>query len=434
MSAQSTSSTDPGFEQYLFGDWWGVREKLANDGIHPTFIVVTDPFGNPTGGERRGFTDYTLIGLDIRLDTEMMGGWRGGQFTIGAAINFGNDLTTEYVGNTYPIQLASVATSQPRLTYLSYRQTFAEGKLDLLVGRLTINSLQGEEFIGSAYFKAFTSVGFDLLPQGVFLNSPGANGYPATTWGGRLKYSPANNLYVQAGVYNGDPNQKNGAHHGLDLSVKGPLFAIGEVGLRWNYGDQDTGLARNIKVGGYYDGGAYKTSDSGSQTTGTAKGLFGFYVLGDQQLWRWTDDRHRRPVHPNNARLGDSERDRHLGVFGAFMAAPQARLNTVPYFFDAGVVAYGPTSKRPRDFAALGFVYGSFQNGPLRTGELLVQSDNEEAVEITYGYTLRPGLLLQPALQYLLNPRGNPLISATLPANGRVPNALAAGINIVINP
>lgn len=434
MSAQSLSSADSRFEQYLFGDWWGLRDKLAQDGIQPTVVIVTDPFGNLSGGERRGFTDYTLIGVDIRFDTEMMGGWRGGQFTIGAAINVGNDLTTEYVGNTYPIQLASVATSQPRLTYLSYMQTFAERKLNLLIGRLTINSLQGEEFMGSAYFKAFTSVGFDLLPQGIFLNSPGAYGYPATTWGGRLKYSPTNKFYVQAGVYNGDPVQKNGVHHGLDLSVQGPLFTIGEVGLRWNYGDEDTGLARNIKVGGYYDGGTYKNTVSGSQATRNANGLYGLYVLGDQQLWRWRDNQHRRPVHPNKARLGDSERDRHLGVFGAFMAAPQARLNTVPYFFDAGLVAYGPTPKRPRDFAALGFVYGSFQNSPLHTGDLLVQSDNEEAVEITYGYTLRPGLVLQPALQYLLNPRGNPLIPATLPANGKVPNALAAGINIVINP
>jgi porin len=434
MSAQSSPSTDRRFEQYLFGDWWGSREKLANSGIQPAFVIVTDPFGNPTGGERRGFTDYTLIGLDVRLDTEMMGGWRGGQFTIGGAISFGNNLTNQYVGNTYLVQLASVTTSQPRLTYLSYMQTFAEGKLNLLVGRLTINSLQGDEFMGSAYFKSLTSVGFDLLPQGIFLNSPGAYGYPATTWGGRIKYSPADKFYVQAGVYNGDPNQKDGVHHGLDLSMRGPLFTIGEIGLRWNYGEEDSGLARNIKLGGYYDGGAYKTSVSGTSATRGVNGLYGFYVLGDQQLWRWNDDRHRRPVHPNKARLGDSERDRHAGVFGAFMAAPQARLNTVPYFFDAGLVAYGPTPKRPRDFAALGFVYGSFQNSPLHTGELLVQSDNEETLEITYGYTLRPGLLLQPALQYLLNPRGNPLISATLPANGRVPNALAAGINIVINP
>ena len=287
--------------------------------------------------------------------------------------------------------------------------------------------------MGSAYSKAFTSVGFDLLPQGIFLNSPGAYGYPATTWGGRIKYSPTNKFYVQAGIYNGDPSQKSGTHHGLDLSLRGPVFAIGEVGLRWNYGDEDTGLARNIKVGSYYDGGTYKNA-SGSQSTRNAQGLYGLYVLGDQQLWRWNDDRHRRPVHPDKARLGDSERDRHLGVFGSFLAAPQARLNTVPYFFDSGLVAYGPTSRRSRDFAALGFVYGAFQNSPLHTGDLLVQSDNEEAVELTYGYAIRPGLLVQPALQYLINPRGNPLISTTLPANGRVPNALAAGINIVINP
>src|SRR5262249_31647079 len=146
-----------------------------------------------------------------------------------------------------------------------------------------------------------------------------ATGYPATTWGGRLRYSPTNTFYVQAGVYNGDPNPKNGVHHGLDLSLRGPLFTIGEIGFRWNYGEQQSGLARNIKLGGYYDGNTYKTAASGSRN---ADGLYGFYVLGDQQLLRWRDERHRRPVDPNLARMGYSDRDRHLGIFGAFMAAP----------------------------------------------------------------------------------------------------------------
>jgi hypothetical protein len=81
--------------------------SLTIDRIQPNLVIVTDPLGNLTGVERSGFTDYTLIGLDLHFGTQAMGGWRGGQFTVGAAINFGNDLRTQDAGDTYPIQLAS---------------------------------------------------------------------------------------------------------------------------------------------------------------------------------------------------------------------------------------------------------------------------------------------------------------------------------------
>jgi carbohydrate-selective porin OprB len=44
-------------------------------------------------------------------------------------------------------------------------------------------------------------------------------------------------------------------------------------------------------------------------------------------------------------------------------------------------------------------------------------------LEWTYGCTVRPGLLVQPSLQYLVNPGGEKAI----------PNALAIGVNIVFN-
>jgi porin len=94
-------------------------------------------------------------------------------------------------------------------------------------------------------------VGFDLIPQGLFFDATGASGYPHTTWGTRLKYTFSDRVYLQAGAYNGDVKQRNGDQHGVDFSLRGPLFTIAELGLRWNSGAQDTGLTRNLKFGGY---------------------------------------------------------------------------------------------------------------------------------------------------------------------------------------
>src|SRR5262249_34420379 len=154
----------------------------------------------------------------------------------------------------------------------------------------------------------------DLVPLGLFLNAPGAFGYPDATWGARLKVEPVERFYVMAGVYNGDPSLKSGEQHGVDFSLHGPPFAIGEIGLRRNYGAQATGLAGNLKLGAYEDGGRY-----------------GVYVVGDQELLR----------------LGQPADHRHLGAFGGFVFTPERKRNPVPVFLDAGLVLYGPVPARP---------------------------------------------------------------------------------------
>ena len=363
-----------------------------------SFLFITDPFGNVTGGLRRGFTDYSLAGADLLVDTEKLLGWCGGELHVGVAANFGSSLSKNYVGNGFPIQLADVADTNARLTYLSYTQSFFDDELSVRVGRLTINSVYGDEFLGSDYFKVFSSVGIDLVPLGLFLNAPGAFGYPDTTWGARVKVEPVKEFYTMVGAYNGDPKLKEGERHGVDFSMRGPLFFIGEVGWRRNYGKDAAGLSGNFKLGGYYDGG-----------------LYGLYLLGDQELLRW----------------GDSKQDRHLAAFGALTFTPNWHANMTPLFFDTGLVLYGPTSSRPKDFIGFAVVYGAYRGGntsamgaPNVVNTSMNEQDFEISLEWTYGLKLFPGLVLQPDVQYIIHPGGEP----------GIPNALAMGLNVVVNP
>jgi porin len=403
-------------DKYLFGDWLGTRSQLADDGIKPQALFIADPFVNAAGGRRRGFSEYDLLALDLLFDTDKLLGLPGGQFHIGFANSSGTSLSKQYVGNTFPVQLADVASPNPRLTYLSYTQSLFDDKLSVRFGRVTINSVYVEEFAGSQYFKAFTSVAFDLVPLGIFLNAPGAFGYPLTTWGARVKFEPTESFYVMVGCYNGDPEVKDGDRHGVDFTLRGPAFVIGEIGYRRNYGADASGLPGNLKLGAYFNGGDAEVFGSGvaGQPSEAVQARYGFDVLGDQALVRW----------------GDPAEKRHLGVFGAFACAPDQRVNQVPYFFDAGLVAYGFLPSRPRDFAGFGVAYGSY-SGDLRRAESAqaltdptvgVQS-YEMTLEWNYGCTVRPGMLVQPSLQYLINPAGN----------RTVPNALAVGVNLVLN-
>jgi porin len=303
---QTAAASDEFREKYLFGDWFGYRSELAAHGIKPSLLFIVDPFANLRGGLRRGVTNYDLLCVDVVIDTSDLLALAGGQFHVGFAVNFGTSLSRHYVGNSFPIQLADVAGAQPKLTYLSYTQALAENRLTVRLGRLTVNSVFGEEFMGSEYFKAMASVAFNLIPIGLFLNAPGAFGYPETTWGARIKFEPVPQFYAMAGAYNGDPTMKEGYLHGLDFSLRGPLFAIGEVGFRWNYEDHATGLPRNIKAGAYFNGGQFDVLGTGGRSR-TVHGLYGLYILGDQIVSRW----------------GDSSQNRHLGVYGGLPGRPR---------------------------------------------------------------------------------------------------------------
>src|SRR5262249_46709936 len=161
-------------------------------------------------------------------------------------------------------------------------------------------------------------------------------------------------FYARAGSSNGDPDAKAGARHGVDFTMHGPPFVIGEVGYRRNYGADAPGLPGNAKLGAYFNGGSAQVFGPGlaGQTNESVTARYGLYVLGDQALARW----------------GDPAERRHLGAFAAFVCAPDRRVNTAPYFFDAGLVAYGFLPGRPRDFAGFGVAYGSY-SGDLRRAE-----------------------------------------------------------------
>jgi porin len=390
--------------RYFLGDWMGLRPKLANLGIRLGLLFITDPFGNLTGGRERGASDYSLLGFGVVLRTDPLLGWHGGQFHVGFAVNFGTSLSMNYVGNAFPIQLADVADPHPRLTYLSYTQSLFAGTLSIRLGRTTINSVSSEEFLGSEYFKAFTSVGIDLVPIAIFLNAPGAFGYPDTTWGARIKIAPAKRFYAMVGVYNGDPALKEGKRNGLDFSMRGPPFVISEFGFK--------GESSNLKFGGYYNGGTAPAFASAPDRSSTISGgRYGVYILADHAL----------------VRFGDPDQHRHLGVFGAFLASPDQRVNKIPYFFDTGFVLYGPSRSRPKDFVGFAAVYGSY-SGDLRRAEKAQPAatgvqHSETTLELNYGWMIRPGLLVQPDAQYIVHPNGN----------SRLRNAFAVGLNIVIN-
>ena len=209
------------------------------------------------------------------------------------------------------------------------------------------------------------------------------------------------------GIYNGDPDVGLANRYGLDFTFKGPAYGIAEVGWRRNQGIKDTGLPGNLKFGGFVLGGRAQTFDSAS----SRGGRFGLYVVGDQAL----------------VRFGDANSGRHLGVFGSFVMAPDESVSPMPYYFSAGLVAYGPLDFRPKDFLSVGVAYGAYSR-QLREEEQKadpsgIYSSYEMTVEVSYGIQMLPGLIIQPGLQVLLHPG----------SDSQAPAALALGLNAIVS-
>jgi porin len=395
---------------HLFGDWGGARAELERAGITPTFSLVTDIAGNPTGGLRQGGTESSNLGLDLQFDLVKIAGLGGGTVLVSMSDRFGNSLTKDYIGNTFNVQ-QNFGGETFKVIDVAYRQQLLDDHLAFRVGRLAA----GDEFFVSSYDYLFMQNGLCGNPVGVFLNAPGMTAYPNTTWGAWVRANPSQRGYVMAGVFNGDPAIRNNDRHGVDGSFNGPLFTIAEAGYQANGLPGDPGPAGDYKVGAWYDDSAYAEFRPPGQPSADKRGNTGIYVMFDQAL----------------VPFGDRRSGRGLGVFGSFLVSPDETVSTLPYFFTAGVAARGIAASRPNDACGLAVIYGQFSSD-LRAEQQAARLANpairpqgyEAAFELTYrAYLGNGGVFVQPDGQYILHPGGT----------GRIADAVVLGCQVGID-
>src|SRR5262245_22296744 len=229
--------------EHLLGDWFTTRTWLEDHGITPTLTFVTDSLGNPTGGSKQGFTTANNLGLDLNFDLKKLVGLEGSSFLISMSYRFGGSLSANYIHNVFIVQqVFSGATFH--FINMAYLQKLFDDRVELRLGRIAT----GDDFLVSPYNYVFVQNGFDGNPVGIFFNSPGMSAYSNDTWGALVKARPTARTYIMGGVYNGDPSIRANDKHGVDFSMDGPAFAIGEVAYPPNGLPGDRGLLGNYKA------------------------------------------------------------------------------------------------------------------------------------------------------------------------------------------
>jgi porin len=398
------------------------RQLLASWGVTPTLTYVSNILGNPVGGRSRKVAYDDNLGLDLHVDLGLFAGLTGLAFHMSGSLRSGRNLSTKAIGNTFPASNLFGGETL-RLYALYLEQSFAEETISVQAGRVGL----GDEFLTSPLYSIFLNNAIDGNPISVPLNIAtfSSTAYPVAQWGLRATVKPTQDWYVMTAVSNGDQTLARNSAHGADLSFRSraSLFAIGEVGYLHEHGGAFAELPGNYKFGGYYDSGkftdffrdrhgaSYLMSDLPPRNT---HNNYGLYVLIDQEVFREDDPKHIQGLTP----------------FAGVTFAP-SDINLLPFFFMGGCVYTGLIPGRNRDSLGVGVAYGPFSNDLRRSQRLQRRLDGshggvqdfEMVWELTYQYEVTPHLLLQPDLQYLIQPGGT----------GRIPDALVLGVQIAIN-
>lgn len=399
--------------------WWeadgiawdalGLRPTLSDHGLDLFASYTMDVFGNTTGGLKRGTVYAGLLNFGADLDLEKAVGWHGASVSTTWLWLSGRDASEDLVGNFLTISnIAGFNTL--RMFELWFQQNFLDNAISLRVGQLAADS----EFIISDYAALFLNGTFGW-PAFAYTNIPeGGPGYPMGTLGVRIAAQPAPWLSLLAAGFQGNVFAQDVNRHGFRyrLDARDGYTFLGESQARWNQSDDEQGLPGQLKGGLWFQTGKYADPLADS----TSSGNCGFYAILDQMIFREAaaeaspspaDDR-----GPGNAKsvkqlvpVQTEKSDQGLGFFTRVAFTPQDR-NFVDFYFDTGLTYKGLIPTRDNDTLGVAFGYAQISNGA-RSGladEGSRPARAEMVLETTYQIQINPWLILQPDLQYIIQP------------------------------
>jgi porin len=406
-------ATDYPASDYLLGDW-RTRDSWSHGGISLGLNWTAEPMFNVAGGEMQGGTYADNIAMDVTLNLERLFGVPATTLLVKGSKRDGLSVSQQFIapsigGNLFTVQ-ELYGGQNVKLANVQFNTVLLGKRLDLAYGRLIAN----DDFLRSPLYCQFVNNSFCGSPKPVFLQNPFTfTAYPLATWGARVRYdTPARQWTIQAALYDGDPEGREGdptaANHNQHGTSWGwgdnGITLAGEVHYHLNR-DSKTALPGVYKVGGYYMTGDFLKVASIDNTTqsGNAMG----WVLADQMFYR---------EKPGS--------QRGLWGFGAVVFSFTNATNPMNWYFNAGLVYQGLFLSRPRDTTGFAITSGWFDSevNQAQAAQGLPGKNYEAVVELNHQFVLGRGISFQPDLQYIIRPGGT----------GQIDNALAIGARVSV--
>jgi porin len=378
---------------YLLGDLG--RAALKQRGIDISATMVDEAVANASGGSKNGGANAGQLGVGAKFDMEKLAGIHGGLFGVTLVDRWGRNLNSD--SDIPALQLTNEVFGRGnivRLTEFYYDQKLFSGALELKGGRLPVGA---DFFFGNCDFINLTFCGGQ---PGNILGSYIYN-WPVSQMAGVVKVNLPQNLQLQVGFYDANPNYLETKANPALLPVFAPSFN-GHIGVNspgagllvpveLNWKGSINGLSGIWKVGGWYN-----DADAATISTGRVEsGLSGAYVSIWQQIRAASSYKDAPdPTH---------------GLFTFFNASfGDQRTSVQDYQIAWGLQQVGTFASRPDD--SVGFAVGTTHVNSdcrIRNNCGNVKADgNEVPIEVWYGYQATPWLNLKFDAQYVINPGG----------------------------
>jgi porin len=414
-------------QDYLLGDWGGLRTDLSKRGVDFEFFYVGSYAMNLNGGLQRGNAYQGGLLMAMTLDSEKLVGYHGGTFNVSSIwLNGEKPFSDRYVGDLNKVNLVDFKNSF-RLWELWYEQKFLEDKVSLKFGQMSIdrdfilpeyyNGLASINFVNQTFF--YPTMAFNVYDQPFFpVGKHALASTPYGTPGVRLRIDPCPQGYFQVGAYDGNPDFSD---HGTRVSLRSDEGALiyGEIGLKINQTKEAQGPPGNLKLGAYYHTdefydmyeGTFNAFDNFVGTSispglaRTRDGNYGVYFLADQVLWR---------------EIG-REDPAIQGLVGFFRVAtaPKDR-NLAQFGIDGGLLYRGLIPSRDWDTFGIAGSYMEISDDLNRAQRDInnalapftpfpKRADYEAVIEASYKAQLTAWWTLQPSVQHVIHPGGRVL-------------------------
>ena len=404
IRAQDENAAAPLLERdQILGDWVTANPLLTDRGVTLFGGYLAEVWGNTSGGINAGAVYTGVLDFGAELDLEKVAGWHGASTSTTWQWLSGRDASEDLVGNFLTVSNAA-GFNTLRMLEMWFQQNLLEDAVSIRLGQLTADA----EFLISDYGGLFLNATFGWAPL-AYMNIPsGGPASPMGAPGARVAVTPLEWFTFLSAVFQGNVFAQDVNRHGFRwrLDAQQGFSFFNEAQIRWNHRDEETGLPGQFKAGAWFQTGEY----ADVLTNSTASGNSGYYFIIDQMLVRESAE-----VAPAQNKSGKNfkepvpvaKSDQGLGWFSRMGFAPSDR-NFVDYYFDAGFTYKGLVPGRDNDTAGVAFGYAQLSSGA--QGGIAdgggTPAGAEMALEVTYQAEITPCFIVQPDVQYIINPGG----------------------------
>lgn len=384
-SAHETSAG----EATLTGNFWGLGDELAKDGLSVSLSATSIYQQNVSGGlstHKRAGRFSGSYDLELEADLAAILGIEGGSiYMLGeGSWSKSGGINDGSVGSWLGVNGDAALRRALDITQLWYEQAMADDTFRLRFGKIDLTG--GFEckgcpvsFDGSMYANDETS----QFLNPAFVNNPTIP-FPDNGLGIIAYWNPVEWWYLAAGAADAQSDVRETGFR-TALHKEDYFVYMAETGVVTEMEGCNGKLPGGYRIGMWYD--PQPKVVSSEEDVKTRRDDAGFYVTCDQMILKETNDENC---------------DQGMGLFGRYGYAP-SNANDLTQFWSFGAQYKGLLEGRDQD--VMGFAFGQGFFSDKAAGRFT--SDCESATELYYNIQLTPWANLTPSVQYITNPSGD---------------------------